>query len=67
MCPEVTNVNINIANEISVFGAGVVNPISAHTEYDNDQRVIQMISYGTSDIKNDKILSQKCRFTRLTD
>lgn len=67
MCPEVTNVNINIANEISVFGAGVVNPISAHTEYDNDLRVIQMISYGTADIKNDKILSQKCRFTRLTD
>lgn len=67
MCPEVTNVNINIANEISVFGAGVVNPISAHTEYDNDLRVIQMISYGTTNLKQDKILSQKCRFTHLFD
>ena len=36
MCPAVTNVNINVAEEISVFGAGVVNPVTAHTEYDND-------------------------------
>lgn len=65
MCPSVTNVNINIAEEISVFGAGVVNPVTAHTEYDNDSRVIEMIAKGTENIKNNEILSQRCRFTRL--
>ena len=65
MCPAVTNVNINIAEEISVFGAGVVNPVTAHTEYDNDTRVIEMIAKGTENIKNNEILSRRCRFTRL--
>ncbi len=63
MCPEVTNVNINIAEEISVFGAGVVNPVTAHTEYDNDDRVIEMIANGTQNLKDNEILSQRCRFT----
>lgn len=63
----VTNVNINIATEISAFGVGVVNPISAHTGYDNDTRVIDIISKGTDDIKNDKILSERCRFYELED
>ena len=65
MCPAVTNVNINVAEEISVFGAGVVNPVTAHTEYDNDTRVIEMIAKGTENIKNNEILSRRCRFTRL--
>lgn len=63
MCPEVTNVNINIAEEISVFGAGVVNPVTAHTEYDNDDRVIEMIANGTQNLKENPVLSQRCRFT----
>lgn len=67
ICPMVTNVNINIATEISAFGVGVVNPISAHTGYDNDTRVIDIISKGTDDIKNDKILSERCRFYELED
>lgn len=67
MCPSVTNININIAEEISAFGVGVVNPVSAHTEYDNDERVIEMISKGTYDLKNNKILEKKCRFIELED
>jgi len=65
MCPAVTNVTINIAEEISVFGAGVVNPVTAHTEYDNDTRVIEMIAKGTENIRENEILSKRCRFTRL--
>lgn len=65
MCPAVTNVNINIAEEISVFGAGVVNPVTAHTEYDNDTRVIEMIAKGTENIKDNELLSKRCRFIHL--
>ena len=65
MCPSVTNVNINIAEEISVFGAGVVNPVTAHTEYDNDTRVIEMIAKGTENFKQNELLSKRCRFTHL--
>lgn len=67
MCPSVTNVNINIAEEISAFGVGLVNPLTAHTEYDNDQRVIEMISKGTYNIKDNKILEKRCRFIELED
>lgn len=67
MCPAVTNVNINVAKEISAFGVGVVNPITAHTEYDNDERIIEMISHGTKDIKNNPALATRCSFIRLED
>ena len=65
ICPSVTNVDINIADIISAFGVGVVNPVVAHTEYDNDKRVIEIISKGTVDFQNDKILEAKCNFIKL--
>ena len=65
ICPSVTNVDINIADIISAFGVGVVNPVAAHTEYDNDKRVIEIISKGTVDFQNDKILEAKCNFIKL--
>lgn len=64
ICPSVTNISINIADEISAFGVGVVNPVSAHTEYDNDQRVIEIISKGTHNIKKDNLLNEKCSFIK---
>lgn len=67
ICPSVTNINLNIAEEISAFGIGLVNPIAAHTEYDNDTRVIRVISHGTKDIKNDHILNKRCHFIELED
>lgn len=67
MCPEVTNVSLNVAEIISAFGVGVVNPVTAHTEYDNDARVIEMMTQGTADFKQNKLLSRRCNFTRLRD
>ena len=67
ICPSVTNVSINIASEISAFGVGMVNPITAHTGYDNDERVINIISNGTSHIKENKTFSERCRFYELED
>jgi len=64
LCPEVTNVSINVADIISAFGVGVVNPVTAHTGYDNDNRVIEMIANGNK--KNEELLT-KCRFTKIKD
>lgn len=61
MCPAVTNVNLNVAEEISAFGMSVVNPVTAHTEYDNDVRIIEMIAQGTNDFKSNPLLSKNAR------
>lgn len=67
ICPSVTNVNINIAEAISAFGLEVVNPMAAHTEYDNDERVINIIAKGTENIKDNRLLSERCKFYELSD
>ena len=67
ICPEVTNVSINVADIISAFGVGVVNPVTAHTGYDNDNRVIEIIANGTRDYKNNSALSEQCRFVKIKD
>lgn len=67
MCPTVTNVSINVAEVISAFGVGVVNPVTAHTEYDNDNRVVEMIAKGLNNYKENKVLSKRCKFIELED
>lgn len=65
MCPRVTNVSLNVAEIISAFGVGVVNPVTAHTEYDNDERVIELMSHGMTTYKSNPILKERCDFIRL--
>lgn len=65
ICPRVTNVSVNVAPEISAFGIGVVNPVQAHTDYDNSSKVINLITRGTYNFSSDKSLNNKCRFIRM--
>lgn len=67
LCPNVTNVNINVAEEISAFGIAVVNPLSAHTEYDNDERVIGIIANGFNNKNNDNDTNKRCSFYKLSN
>ena len=69
ICPSVTNIEINIADVISAFGVGVVNPVAAHTEYDNDERVIDIIAHGTQwqNQNADNDVSQKCQIRQLKE
>jgi hypothetical protein len=47
LCPTLTNVILNITPVIDLFGLGdVANPMSAHVSYDNDSRVIGIITKG---------------------
>ncbi len=47
LCPTLTNVILNIAPATSLLGMGeFANPMTAHLEYDNDERVIALITQG---------------------
>lgn len=62
ICPKVTNVSVNVAPEISAFGVGIVNPVSAHTDYDNSPKVINLITHGTYGFYEDNALKEQCHF-----
>ena len=65
MCPLVTNVSVNVAPEISAFGIGVVSPVEAHVNYDRSPKVIKLITRGTANFREDKVLEQQCRFIQM--
>ena len=67
ICPFVTNVNLNIIEPVSAFGISAVNPLAAHTNYDNDGRVLEIITQGTQDNVNEAITSEKCYFYETQD
>lgn len=65
ICPRVTNVSVNVAPEISAFGFGIVNPVTAHTAYDNNPKVINLITSGTEEFYQNKELRENCRFIKM--
>lgn len=67
VCPKVTNVSVNVAPEISAFGFGIVNPVTAHTYYERNPKVIDLMTQGTNGFAEDGFLSQQCRWVRLKD
>jgi hypothetical protein len=67
MCPDLTNIHINVADRISAFGVEVVNPIAAHGNYDSDERVIELITHGNADLSKNELLSRRCRMIHIED
>lgn len=65
ICPIVTNVSVNVAPELSALGVGIVDPVTAHTNYDNSPKVINLITHGTYDFASNKYLNQQCHFIRM--
>ena len=49
----------------SAFGIGVVSPVEAHVNYDRSPKVINLITRGTANFREDKILEQQCRFIQM--
>jgi hypothetical protein len=46
LCPTLTNVVLNVADLANIFGVGIANPMAAHTEYDDDERVLGLVVRG---------------------
>ncbi len=64
LCARITNVSINIARVISLFGAGTfADPLTAHSGYNQDERVRNLIAHGVGNPKVAPIVKQRCSFT----
>lgn len=48
ICPEISNILVNVAPLSSIFGSMNANPLEAHLNYKNDERVINLIIEGIS-------------------
>lgn len=46
LCPTLTNVIINVTDVMNLLGGELANPLSAHTEYDADERVLGLLTRG---------------------
>ena len=63
LCVNMINVTINIANVVELFGLGsFANPGIAHREYDNDERVVGIISHGLNDHTTADIVKERCNY-----
>ena len=61
MCPQFTNITLNVAQLINPFGlSNVANPLSAHMDYDYDQRVIALMAQGLGHADQAGIITERC-------
>ena len=68
LCAEITNININVAHVIDLFGMGkFANPLTAHTGYDSDDRVIALIANGIGSQHTSKVVTERCAWTEYID
>jgi hypothetical protein len=68
LCPKVTNIAINVAKPISLFGLGeFANPASAHGDYDHDERVIALIAHGFGQENAADIVKERCTWMETTE
>ena len=61
LCAKTTNININVANVISLFGIEVASPLAAHNDYKIDDRVISMITNGVDNENTSQIVKDRCQ------
>lgn len=63
ICPSLVNVVLNVADLISFFGVGqFANPLTAHSEYDDDERVIGLITRGIGNDHVDPEVAERCEW-----
>lgn len=63
LCPTLTNVILNVAPLTDLFGLGeIANPMFAHTEYDNDERVIKLITHGIGYSDTSPVINERCEW-----
>ena len=62
ICPTLTNVILNVAKVVNLFGVDFANPVAAHTEYDNDERIIGLITKGIGNNHVDPTVARRCNW-----
>ncbi len=67
-CIDVTNININIANVMNIFQLGTVaNPLTAHTDYASDDRVVALIANGIGNENASPLVKERCEWIKLIE
>jgi len=67
MCAEISNISINIAHVVDVFGFNeFASPLEAHTGYDHDERVIALMAHGLSEHDMAPIIKERCEWVEVT-
>lgn len=65
-CPEIVNVELNVAHPTDLFGVmNLANPLEAHVGYQEDDRVIEIISSGLHRDNLSPLIAQKCNWTNI--
>ena len=68
ICPKMTNVSINIAKVVSLFGIGdIASPGEAHSGYSGDDRVIQLIVYGIGHEGASDLIKERCTMLKIVE
>ncbi len=63
LCVNLINITINIAHVKELFGLGsFANPCFAHRQYDNDERVVGIISHGLHDQNIAAVVKERCEY-----
>lgn len=62
LCPSLTNVILNVAKVNTLLGGEFANPLTAHTEYDADATVVNLISYGIGPMRYESLLQDRCTY-----
>ena len=63
LCPVITNVILNVAPLTDFFGLGkIANPMTAHTGYENDERVIDLIANGIGVEAVTPLITERCEW-----
>lgn len=61
VCPQFTNVTLNVAAPVNLFGLSkVANPLSAHVDYDHDERVIALMAHGLGHADQAPVIAERC-------
>ncbi|MDD3181510.1 MAG: hypothetical protein PHD48_01700 [Alphaproteobacteria bacterium] len=67
ICPSVTNVSLNIAEENNLFDTvSFANPLTAHSGYMEDDRVISLIANGIQHDNVTPLISKRCKWLEST-
>ncbi len=67
LCPSPTNITINVAESIDLFGFGeFADPAEAHGGYDHDERVISLIAHGIGNENMAQIVKDRCTWLETT-
>ncbi len=68
LCPTVVNVSVNVVPTIDLFKVGqVADPLGAHTEYDNNQRVLGLMARGVGHEEDDQAAALGCEWLKTVE